>query len=271
MARWRGLPPLTVVNPIRQVKPGADLLLTGTTAAGEDPLVVMAAQRFGRGKVLAFAVQNSWLWQMHHDIDLEDQSHELLWRQLLRWLVEAVPQRLSLTQSSSSSHVGGSIEISSEALGADFEALPLAELRAVVTLPDGGERYTRLHADAGADGMYAASISTDTPGDYELRVELGSGGDKLSSRATRIRVSAAGNEFHDSELNEALLRQIADTSAGRYFDADDSGRLLSVLDSDQRQSRALSRLELWDMPLLFLLLVLLLSAEWSYRRWRNLV
>jgi hypothetical protein len=33
----------------------------------------------------------------------------------------------------------------------------------------------------------------------------------------------------------------------------------------------LSRLELWDMPLLFLLLVILLCAEWAYRRWRGLV
>ncbi len=271
MVRWRSLPPLTVVNPIRQIKPGADLLLTGSAAAEEDPLVVMAAQRFGRGKVLAFAVQNSWLWQMHHEIDLEDQSHELLWRQLLRWLVEAAPQRLSLTQSATSTHVGGTIEVRSEALGADFEALPQADLRAVVTLPDGGERYTVLKADAGGEGIYAAEIAADAPGDYELRVELDSGEEKLSSRATRIRVSAAGSEFHDSELNTALLQQIADTSAGRYFDAADSGGLLAALDSDQRQSRALSRLELWDMPILFALLVLLLSAEWGYRRWRNLV
>ena len=271
LSRWRGLPPLTVVNPIRQVKPGADLLLTGSAADGEEPLVVMAAQRFGRGKVLAFAVQNSWLWQMHHEIELDDQTHELLWRQLLRWLVEAAPERLSLIPSSTSTHVGGGIEVRGEALAADFEAMQQAELRAVVTLPDGRERLTLLGAEGAEDGVYRTEIAADAPGDYELRLELDNGDEKILSRATRIRVSAAGGEFHDSELNETLLRQVADAAAGSYFAGADSDGLLSVLDTRQRQSRALSRLELWDMPLLFALLILLLVAEWGYRRWRNLV
>ena len=44
-----------------------------------------------RGKAFAFTVQDSWLWQMHADIPLEDMTHENFWRQLLRWLVDGVP------------------------------------------------------------------------------------------------------------------------------------------------------------------------------------
>jgi len=31
------------------------------------------------------------------------------------------------------------------------------------------------------------------------------------------------------------------------------------------------RLALWDMPVIFLLLVVMLGFEWLYRRWRGLV
>ena len=31
------------------------------------------------------------------------------------------------------------------------------------------------------------------------------------------------------------------------------------------------RLPLWDMPVVFLLLITLLAFEWLYRRWRGLV
>jgi hypothetical protein len=31
------------------------------------------------------------------------------------------------------------------------------------------------------------------------------------------------------------------------------------------------RLTLWDMPVIFLLLVVMLAFEWLYRRWRGLV
>ncbi len=271
MARWRSLPPLTVVNPIRRVKPGADLLLTGSAPGDDETLALMAAQRYGRGKVMVFAVQNSWLWQMHHQIEIDDQTHELLWRQLLRWLVEAVPERLSISQSGDSIHLGGSIELRSEALDTNYEALQQAELRAVMTLPDGSETSLALRADAVEAGVYRTDIAADVAGDYELRVELGSGEDKISSHATRLRVSRAGGEFYDSELNTALLGRIAATTEGGLFGAADADTVLSRLDSRQRQSRVLSRLELWDMPLLFLLLVILLGAEWGYRRWRNLV
>ena len=53
--------------------------------------VVLAAQRYGRGKAIAFPVQDSWLWQMHADIPVEDMTHENYWRQLMRWLVDGVP------------------------------------------------------------------------------------------------------------------------------------------------------------------------------------
>jgi hypothetical protein len=48
------------------------------------------------------------------------------------------------------------------------------------------------------------------------------------------------------------------------------GKLVNALDSNPRGSRTLLRLELWDMPVVFLLLVTLLGAEWWYRRWRGL-
>ena len=46
---------------------------------------------------------------------------------------------------------------------------------------------------------------------------------------------------------------------------------MDALDNNPRGARSLLRLELWDMPALFLLLITLLCAEWLYRRWRGLV
>ncbi len=56
--------------------------------------VVLAYQRYGRGKAIAFPVQDSWLWQMHADIAVEDMTHENYWRQLMRWLVDGVPDHV---------------------------------------------------------------------------------------------------------------------------------------------------------------------------------
>ena len=270
IARWLTLPPLTMVNPIRRIKPGATLLLSSPAKARDDPYVAMAWQRYGRGKVVAFPVQNSWLWQMHYDIELEDQTHELLWRQLLRWLVESVPQRLRLDLSTQTIHAGGVVGLRSEVLQTDFNAQLDAEPRAVLTAPDGSEQVLALQPDPSRPGTYTGELRVADPGDYRVRLEIDAAGQVTRSAETRLRVTRAGDEYFDSTMNEKLLRRIADQSSGRFFRPQDIDQLLEALGNNPRGSNTLLRLELWDMPALFLLLITLLCGEWMYRRWRSL-
>jgi uncharacterized membrane protein len=271
IARWLTLPPLTIVNPIRQVKPGATLLLTSSPTAQQTPYVAMAFQRYGRGKVVAFPVQNSWIWQMHIDIDLEDQTHEILWRQLLRWLVEGVPPRLSLSLSTHEIHSGGTLKLRSEVLRLGANTDDPQHLRAVVTSPTGEEQVTHLVRHSSLPGVFEAEIPVVNPGDYQLRVEFDEQGEVISSDETRFIVSHEGSEYYQSEMNEKLLRNIAAETNGRFFTPDDMDKLVDALGTHQRGANTLVSYELWDMPAIFLLLVLLLCAEWGYRRWRGLV
>ena len=86
-----------MVNRLTATKPGATTLLTGSSPDLPSDQVVLAFQRYGRGKAVALTVQDSWLWQMHADVPLEDQSHESFWQQMLRWLVDGVPTPVAAT------------------------------------------------------------------------------------------------------------------------------------------------------------------------------
>lgn len=271
IARWLTLPPLTIVNPIQQIKPGATLLLASEAGDDEAAYVGMAFQRYGRGKVVAFPVQNSWLWQMHQDIELEDQTHELLWRQLLRWLAQGVPERLDLTLSSHGIHSGGSMVLRSEILQPDYSADNTAQARAVVTTPTGLEQVIDLARDTSLQGVYTAELTVTEPGNYQVRVELDQQGAMISSAESQFRVTPEGNEYYRSEMNPALLGQIAALTGGEFLPAGKTGGLAQALGQQRRGARSLTRHELWDMPVIFLLLILFLCAEWGYRRWRNLI
>ncbi len=94
--KWNSLPVVTSVNRVTAVKPGATVLLTGTDETrAERPMLVF--QRYGRGKSFAFLPQDSWMWQMHSTIAVDDLTHENFWRQLLRWLVDGVPDQVEPT------------------------------------------------------------------------------------------------------------------------------------------------------------------------------
>ena len=54
---------MSSVNSIRLVKPGATVLLTGIDNRKQDQ-IVLAYQRYGRGKAIAMPIQDSWLWRM---------------------------------------------------------------------------------------------------------------------------------------------------------------------------------------------------------------
>ena len=86
-------PALGLAAPAGLMTPGATALLRGVDEGGRES-VVLAYQRYGRGKTLAFPVYDSWNWQMDASVSLEDMAFESFWRQLLRWLVNDVPARV---------------------------------------------------------------------------------------------------------------------------------------------------------------------------------
>ncbi|MDH3633594.1 MAG: VWA domain-containing protein [Gammaproteobacteria bacterium] len=271
IARWQTLPPLTIVNPIQQVKPGATLLLTSAPQAQQDQFVIMASQRYGRGKVIAFAVQNSWNWQMHQDIEPEDQTHEILWRQLLRWLVEDVPAQVGLSLSSQNIHSGGTIRLRSEVLDFGEKSDAPRQLHAVLTAPTGLEQIKPLTPHPSEPGVYETEIAANDPGDYLLHIELEQPDKVIRSSESRFTVTDEGSEYYRSEMNEKLLRKLAVDTGGDFFNANEADKLADALQAHQRGTTTLVRHELWDMPSIFLLLILFLCAEWGYRRWCNLV
>ncbi len=93
---WSTLPRLSTYQRATEVKAGATALLSAQTPMSRQPLVALAHHRIGRGRAIAFTPHDSWHWQMSADIPLEDQTHERLWRQMLRWLVSYVPDQVEV-------------------------------------------------------------------------------------------------------------------------------------------------------------------------------
>ena len=74
---------VVAVNPVRSVKPGATLLLSALDNKKQDQ-VVLASQRYGRGKALALPIQDSFLWRMNAKIPVTDTTYATFWRRIAR-------------------------------------------------------------------------------------------------------------------------------------------------------------------------------------------
>jgi uncharacterized membrane protein len=267
---WKVMPPLTTVNLLGRAKPGATVLLEGSVPEGGRKNPVLVFQRYGRGKAIMFAVQDSWLWQMHARIPVEDQSHETFWRQLLRWLVSDVPDRVDVLAAE-----GGAIDEASpiQVTVSDSAFLRAngASVRAEVTSPAGTKSTLPFEWATERDGEYRASLVPGENGVHEVRVSAVLGKDTLRSEPAFVRAAEPTAEFFGAQLRPSLLRQFAEETGGQYYTAANAQKLAEDIVYSASGATVVDRKDLWDMPILFLLLLGSAGAEWLYRRRRGLV
>jgi hypothetical protein len=267
--RWDSLPPLTSVNRLGALKPGATALLTGKVAGGGD-LPVLAVQRFGRGTAAVFGVQDTWLWQMHASVPLEDQTHESLWRQLLRWSLDEVPDRVELSASPTRVAPGEPVVLRARVADEAYLETNDAQVTARVTTPAGRLVEVPLAWTLKEDGAYEGRFVAEEMGMYSIEGDSRRGSDTTRAASAALLVDDYGADVEQAELRAPLLRRIATETGGRYYPLADASRLAEDVVFTESGVTVRESRDLWDMPIVFFLLVGLLGAEWSYRRWRGL-
>lgn len=268
---WQALPPVTALNRITEVKPGATALLTGTSEDLGQPQIVLAHQRYGRGKALALTVQDSWLWQMHAEVPLEDQSHETFWQQTLRWLVDGVPDAVALTVEREEVEPGEPVRLTANVGDSTYIEVNDAQVTARVTSPTGLVETVSLDWTVERDGEYAAEFVPRETGDYEVEVTATRDGETLGTDLLYLHTAPSQDEYFGAGRKTQLLRRIADETGGQFYTPATVGTLPDDISVTGAGVTLVEDRDLWDMPALFLLMFLLMGAEWVYRRVRGLV
>jgi hypothetical protein len=233
-------------------------------------LVVLAFQRYGAGKSLAFSVQDSWMWQMHADVPVEDQTHEIFWRKVLRWLVDGVPDQVVVRVSREQVEPGESVTVLAEVGDENFEELNNSSVIAVVTDPEGVLSEFPMEWTAEKDGEYRTTFTATQEGFHEIHVEASGGENFLGEDSAYVKVSPSDDEYYNSTMNVSLLQRIAGETGGRFYTPDTVESLVGDVQYVGGGVTVMEEFDLWDMPALLFILVSLILGEWSYRRMRGL-
>ncbi|HEX6557948.1 MAG TPA: hypothetical protein VF021_00755, partial [Longimicrobiales bacterium] len=265
-ARWQALPELSTANVTGGLKAGAVALLT----AGASGPVMLAQQRYGRGIALAFTPQDSWLWQMHADMPVDDQTHETFWRQMLRYLVQdaAEPVQVAVPPVA---HVGQEVALTAQVEDSAFAGIDDAEVTARVRSPTGGERTVPVSWSGRGAGEFTASMALREPGLHEVVVEARRGDRLVGTNRAFVQASADDVEFFDPQARSETLKRISDQTGGRFYTAASIASLADDITLLGRGESVREQKDLWDMPIVFVLLLTLACLEWLYRRRRGLV
>ena len=263
--RWRDLPQVTSVNAPLEPKPAAIVLLTGTDERGrEQP--VLTWQQYGRGKTVALTLQDTWQWQMHASISLEDQTHENYWRQMLRWIVNGVPDVVEAHSATERVEPGDPVTVEATVKDKAHVELNGAEVTARVTRPNGGTIDVPLEWSGELDGLYRGTFVSNEAGTYEVAVDASEGAEIVGSDVTFVRAGPSDEEFFDPTMHEGPLRQIADDSGGRFYTPETAAGLAEDVRYTGRGVTSVEERDLWNMPIVLIVLMSIVCAEWAYRR-----
>ena len=258
---WDAAPSLSGSVSLGAAKAGASVLaLVGRLEGGASPLV--AVQRYGRGRSMVFAGEAAWRWKMM--MPAESRVYETFWGQVVRWLTANAAERVRVEISSEPSE-GEPIRYDVWAVDAAYQPVPDATVGVEITTPAGDiQTHSIALADA-TTGRYRGEFRADARGVYRFDVSAAGGRVHLGSATEWVLVGGVDMEFVDPWSNDDVLRRVALGSHGEFLDGDSLAALPGLLMAGTAETAPTTR-DLWHGVWTFLLVLAVLIAEWSLRR-----
>lgn len=272
---WQELPLLADFQSVGQAKPGAVTLLesvsSGAQLSAPQPLLVM--QRYGKGRSAVLGTSGTWRWQM--SLPSDDKRHERFWSQFLWALVENSTPPLNMSIDYPVVRDSETTRIALTAYNPDFSPVRQSTYPVRLASSDGVISTVLLNADTENPGRFVGVVPLGDDGAYSVTATTPLAGESPANPPFSVEqwwVSESDNaESYDAQLNADFLRRVAEVSGGSYLALADVDQLKGVLATENSALKRESRLPLWDMPFLFLSLLLLKGTEWLLRlRWKRL-
>ncbi|HUS05558.1 MAG TPA: glutamine amidotransferase [Bryobacteraceae bacterium] len=261
--RWKKLPYLANYQEVGTPKPGA-VVLAEMNPGNTRKMPLLVTQNYGRGRVALFATAGSWRWQMTQP--LQDQSHEMFWQQMLRWVVAGTAERVIASTPKTVFSDETRIHLRAEVRDKTYLPMSDAKVEARILGPGNLAESVELHPDPATEGVFEADWAAQGPGAYVAEI-LAKHGEEDAGRdvITFRREDGVAEKFHVQQ-NRELLEKLSSQTGGRYYKPADVRNLADEISYSEAGITTRETRDLWDMPIVFLLALLFRSGEWLLRR-----
>lgn len=259
---WSKLAPLYWSAPVKELKPGAQVLAEATGKP------VICFQYFGAGRVLYQAIDATWRWRA----DAGQRYFARYWVQTIRFLAHGKLGKgrgVQLTTDRGEYRRGEVAQL--RARFRDGQLAPTGD-EVVVMVDAAGQprRRITLRRNSSATGVYEGSLSNLTDGEYDLLiVEPSLVG---NAPAVRFSVIAPPGEFARTEMDAHALSAAAEATRGKFYTIADADTLLEDLPTGRRVPiQNLPSIPIWNRSWLLAAFLGCITAEWILRKRKGML
>jgi hypothetical protein len=178
--------------------------------------IYMAGQFYGSGRT--FFMASGEMWRLRA---VDDAYFEQFYTKLIRWAAEGRLLRDSsrgvLLVDKDRAALGEQIAVRAILQDAQHQPLVMNQVQAMLVQPDSTRLPLTLKAvkDEGRGGIYTEQFTALQEGDYRIELQHPMAAEQFLTREVRIKIPA--KETESPERNDAVLREIADKTSGKYF------------------------------------------------------
>jgi uncharacterized membrane protein len=267
--RLSAMPPFRFLTPTENIKPAATVLAEVLDHAGNrHPALV--TQRFGRGRSAALMIGDFWRWGLRRQSDTESDL-EKSWRQMVRWLVADVPQRIEVNVETQDSSRVGAVFV--HARVSDSEYLPLDNAQVTVEIVGPDRQTLTVDADPCDDvpGAYQTNYVPRQPGAYRATIKaIAPDGTPIGERQAGWVAQPAADEFQNLRVNREWLEQLAASTGGQLIEVSKLDEFAANLPTRKAPITEPWIRPAWHHPFFYAAIIACLVGEWGLRRWKGL-
>ncbi len=268
---WKNLPGFHWSYPVKKLRPAAVPLVVNPRAKlGEQPMPILAVQRYGKGQVVFLASDETWRWRWNY----QDKYFVRFWAQVIYKLGEPslradTARTVTVELERSQATLGNQESVYVTLLNKDYTPRTDAQVEATLEYLDAKNAKERSRkvmlypVSKDRPGEYTALLVHDRPGRYELKVN----NPEPFTYSYRVELPP-GHELQDVGMAEKTLREMARLSGGQFYREEDLVRLPD--DIPARTVAYRDRQDVMLYPLALALFVMLITGEWLVRKFSNL-
>jgi hypothetical protein len=220
---WSSLPPVPVEEGMTGARDESTVLLAGRTQGGILPL--LAAMRFGAGRVVGFSAHDLWRWDfVPKGFGVESSVFSGLLLNSVGWLTRREEMKhLSLSTSKTTYSWGQPVDVFARVT--DDNLKPLAGVLVECEISDAGtgEIVRTYNMSDRGGGSHSVRADLLGPGRYFVQATAYHAGDVLARERLDFAVDEKGLEDLNFDGDHRLLEAISAASGGTVYRPADTG------------------------------------------------
>jgi hypothetical protein len=161
------------------------------------------------------------------------------------------------------------VDFTGQVYNESYRPIDNADVRLTVESISGKQRFEAALQPLGG-GRYEGGLDMLPEGEYRYTASASNNGANVGTATGRFAVGDLSAEFSDTKMNKPLLQRVAALSGGLYADASSFDQLTRTLLAQpwmKPQTRSsFVEYEVWNLPLLLSIILLLVGIEWLIRK-----